>query len=441
MKRILIVLAAAVLISAIAQTADAQFEGEVREIRMDTIMGIPEPTKVGVDEMRYIGLDYITGNDSLYMNYVTQIVQWDLDFHAEYELVRVDSFFMQVYGLTEVDVEGWKRMGAALLVKLEAEFPGTKMMRVRWQLWDAESEELFARGVQERPRAEWRDLGHEIANDLVYNLTGDQGIFLSKIVYCKRMGRAKEVFTADYDGSNEQQLTTTGTLNLSPTFSPDRRWIFFISYLDGRPSLYRIPADGGDAHQVAKYDGIMAAPSVSPDGNKIACVLTKDGNSEIYVLDLQGNIIKRLTRHWAIDTAPCWSPDGSMMAFASDRSGAPQIYTMDSDGLNVRRVTYKGGYNDSPIWSGKGDRLTFVSRTPRGRFDLASCDTSGADYRILTEVGQNENPHFSPDGKHIIFSSTRLGQASIFTMDITGRNQRRATNSGDCSNPSWGPNP
>ena len=128
-----------------------------------------------------------------------------------------------------------------------------------------------------------------------------------------------------------------------------------------------------------------------------------------------------------------------MLAFASDRTGSPQIYIMDSFGLNVRRLTYEGRYNDSPIWSDRGDRITFVSRTKQGRFDLASIDTSGYDYRVMTQVGQNENPHFAPDGKHIIFSSNRLGPRDIFTMDITGRNQRRLTRYGACSNPVWGP--
>jgi TolB protein len=116
---------------------------------------------------------------------------------------------------------------------------------------------------------------------------------------------------------------------------------------------------------------------------------------------------------------------------------------MDSDGLETRRLTYQGVYNDSPIWAARGERITFVSRTPSRRFDLASIDTSGTAYRILTKVGMNENPHFAPDGKHIIFASDRLarpGQSGdIYTMDISGENQRRVTHTGDASNPCWGP--
>ncbi|UCE25344.1 MAG: Tol-Pal system beta propeller repeat protein TolB [Candidatus Zixiibacteriota bacterium] len=422
----------------IASTASAQSDEDIRRIFFDTISGEYQATPIGVDEMKYIGNRYITRDDSVLMYYTTRIIQNDLDFYADFELIPLDSFFLKTYEINEMTVLGWRRLGADLLVRLEAEFPGDKL-RVRWRLFDTIRQQQFARGLVERPKTDWRRLGHEISNEVVHTLTGERGIFLTRIAFVREVKNGKEIFTADYDGANEKQLTFTGSINISPFFAPDRSEIYFTSYMRGDPQLYKVNTRNLEIVQVAKYEGIVAAPAISPDGNKIACVLSKDGNSEIYVLDLSGRIIKRLTRHRAIDTAPTWSPDGRMIAFSSDRTGSPQIYLMDSDGLNVRRLTYQGGYNDSPIWSSRADRITFVSRTKYGRFDLASIDTAGYDYRILTEVGQNENPHFSPDGKHIIFSSTRLGPKDIFTMDITGRNQRRLTRSGNCSNPNWGP--
>lgn len=411
---------------------------EVRNIFFDTITAGFEPTLIGVDEMRYIGNQYITADDSTVMQYTTRIIQNDIDFYADFELVRTDTFYLILYEIDFLDLLGWQRLGATYLVKLEAEFPGPNL-RVRWRLYDTARKQQFARGTLERDKSRWRELGHDVANEIVHTLTGEKGIFRTKIVYAKQTGDTKELFLADYDGANEQQLTQTSSINVSPFFNPDGSEVYFTSYVEGDPQLYRVNVFTGKISRAAKFPGIIAAPAISPDGNKIACVLSKDGNSEIYVLALNGRIIKRLTRHWSIDTSPTWSPDGRLIAFASDRSGRPQIYIMDSDGLNVRRLTYEGGYNDSPVWSKRGDRITFVSRTKTGRFDVASIDTSGRDYRILTEVGMNENPHFSPDGKHVIFSSTRLGSRDIFTMDITGRNQRRLTRSGHCSNPVWGP--
>ncbi len=414
-------------------------EQEVFEYLFDTLRtGDVSSTPIGVDEMKYIGNQYISRNDSTLMRYITAVVQFDIDFYADFELILIDSFYMKTYEITELDALGWSRLGATYLIRLEAEFPG-KNIRVRWSLVDTIRKQQFARGKVEKRKSEWRLLGHEIANEVVKTLTGETGIFFSKIVYAKRNGENKELYISDFDGANERQLTNNQSINISPSFSPDGKFVFFTSYMHGDPQLYSVDVNSLITKKIGDFPGMMGAPSMSPDGDKIACVLSKDGNSEIYLLDLEGKVIKRLTRHRAIDTSPTWSPNGKHIAFVSDRTGRPQIYIMDSFGLNVRRLTYEGRYNDSPIWSQHGDRLTFVSRTKFGRFDLASIDTSGADFRVLTEVGMNENPHFSPDGKHIIFSSTRLGPQDIFTMDITGRNQRRLTRYGNCSNPVWGP--
>lgn len=421
--------------------SSAYSQSDIRTYDYDTLdvsRRIVQATPIGIDEMKYIGNDFISHDDTVLMNYVTRIVQNDVDFHADFRTVTVDSFFVKMYEIKELDILSWQRLGADFLVKLEAEFPGKKM-RVRWRLFDTIRQQRITNGIVQRNKSYWRNLGHEIANEIVRNLTGEDGIYLSKITYIKKMGDAKEVCVADYDGANEIQLTHTGTINISPIFHPKKDEIYFTSFVEGDPKLFKVDISSKKMSKVAEFPGIVAAPAISPDGNKIACVLSKDGNSEIYVLNMKGKVIKRLTRHRSIDSAPTWSPDGRMIAFSSDRTGSPQIYIMDSDGLNVRRLTYQGRYNDSPIWSSRGDRITFVSRTKYGRFDLASIDTSGADYRIYTEVGQNENPHFSPNGKHIIFSSTRLGPMDIFTMDINGRNQSRMTRFGNCSNPNWGP--
>ncbi|HUV31087.1 MAG TPA: Tol-Pal system beta propeller repeat protein TolB [Acidobacteriota bacterium] len=435
MKRhlLLVVLSLAAFASASAQ------DERVRNVLFDTLRtGDVQPTPIGVDEMKYVGNRYITADDSALMRYTTTIIQRDLDFYADFDLVPLDSFYLKTYEIFELDLLGWERLGADLVVKLEAEFPG-RNLRVAWKLFETVRRRQVANGRLEYNRAYWRELGHDIANEVVYNLTGERGIFRTKIAYIRKIEAAKELFVADYDGANERQLTSNGSTNLSPAFAPDGDELYFTSYVEGDPQLFKVDISTGEVTKVASFPGLVAAAAVSPDGDKIACVLTRDGNSEIYLIDRDGRIIKRLTHHWAIDTAPTWSPDGRMIAFSSDRTGSPQVYIMDAFGLNVRRLTYRGGYNDSPVWSQRGDRITFVSRDKRGRFDLASTDTSGTSYRILTELGMNENPHFSPDGKHIIFSSNRLGPREVFTMDISGRNQRRLTRSGGCSNPDWGP--
>ncbi len=413
---------------------------KVRNVYFDTLkIGYVEPTPIGVDEMKYVGNEYIDKNDSSLMRYVTGIVKRDIDFYADFDLVPIDSFFIKTYEILEMDLRGWKRLGADYVLKLEAEFPGRRNMRVYWKLFYTFNYRRIDKGRIEVHRDEWRHMAHRISNEIVRTLTGEKGIFLTKVAYVKKIGKAKEIAIADYDGANERLLTNNGSINLSPTFSPNGKEIFFTSFLEKDPKLFKVNIASGRLTKLTDFPGLAAAPSVSPNGKRLACVLSKDGNSEIYVLDMKGRVKRRLTHNRSIDTAPSWSPNGNYITFTSDRSGRPQVYMMDSDGRRQRRLTYEGKYNDSPSWSTRGDRVIFVSRSKRGRFDIASIDTSGIDYHIMTEVGMNENPHFSPDGKHLVFSSTRLGKPDIFTMDVTGRHQRRLTRTGSCTNPVWGP--
>ncbi len=423
----------------LAGSAAAQ-DTSIRTIPFDTISGGFRAIPVAVDNMKPATSDPISADDSLLMQYVVRVIQNDLDFYADFELIPLDPFYMETYELTELDIGGWQRLGADYVVKLDGSFPGANM-RVMWRLYDTRSRREIADGQFDYHRQFWRLLAHDVANQVVQEMTGDPGIFRTKIAYIKKIGQAKELFMADYDGANEKQLTNNKSINVSPAFAPDAEHVYFTSYKGGTPQLYRVDVNTGEERQIGDFPGSVTAPSVSPDGKKIACVLSKDGDHEIYVLDLEGRIIKRVTRHPAIESSPTWSPDGRYIAYSSDRTGSPQIYISDADGIETRRLTFAGGYNDSPVWSHRGDRITFVSRTPRGRFDLASIDTSGYDYRIMTQLGTNENPHFSPDGKHIVFSSTRLSGGDIFTMDLSGRNQRRLTSEGNVTNPAWGPLP
>lgn len=429
---------ASILVLCCSMTASAQSD-EVRNIFFDTMRaGDVQPTPIGVENPRHIGTTQLGGEEYTILSELAQVVRWDINFYADFDLVEVDTFFLKTYEITELDFLGWMRLGARYVARLEVEFPGPNV-RVYWRLFDTQTQNQFARGQIEENRQFVREIAHNIANEIVYTLTGDPGIFRTQIVYVRKLGKAKELFVCDYDGYNERQLTRNGSLNISPTFHPIREEVFFTSYAGGKPDLYKADIQTGKISKVASYPGIVAAPAVSPQGDRIACVLSKDGNSEIYLLSLNGEIIRRLTNHSAIESSPSWSPDGSRIAFTSDRTGTPQIYVMNADGSDVTRLTYEGGYNDSPLWSKRGERVTFVSRTKQGRFDLASIRTDGTDYRVLTQIGMNENPHFAPDGKHIVFASTRLSGGDIFTMDVTGRNQRRLTRVGNASNPTWGP--
>lgn len=395
-----------------------------------------EPERISVEDSRYIGISYIDRADSIIMQNCAIILRKDLDFSPYFQIVLLDSFFLRHMELTEMSVLGWKRLGTKYLVKLDVEFPGDNM-RLRYRLIDVDNSMEFDRGKFEAAKADYRALTHTVANAIIKTLTGEEGVFRTRVVYSRKVGDAKEIYISDFDGYNERQITKNGSLNLSPTFGPEGNNIYFTSYMDDRPKLYRFNLPSGTMEIFSEHKGLNTAAAVSPDGDEIACVLSKDGNSEIYLLDRGGEIKQRLTKSWAIETAPAWSPDGQKIAFTSDRTGSPQIYIMDKDGTNVRRISYMGSYNDSPCWSPRGDRIAFVSRD-RG-FIVCSVDTEGNDFKILAYLGNNENPRYSPDGNHIIFTSDRLGQKELYTMDLFGQNQHRLTVKGGYASPSWGP--
>jgi len=397
-----------------------------------------EPTNIAVEEAKYGGVELITGKDSLLMRNCTVILQNDLDFSPYFEITPVDTFFMRHMELKWMTPLSWKRLGVSYVIKLEVEFPRDKI-KLRYRLISTESGREINHEKFQTKRRDYRALVHEVANDIIKTLRGDKGIYRTKIIYTKKIGEGEgsEIFIADYDGHNERQLTNNKSINLLPAFTPDGRYIYFTSYMDGDPKIYMLNLETNSVDLIAEYPGLNTAPAVSPDGKTIACVLSKDGNSEIYLLNRQGKIKKRLTYNWSIETSPTWSPNGKEIAFTSDRSGSPQIYIMDAEGLNIRRLTYQGSYNDSPCWSSNGDRIVFVNRN--GNFRIASIGVDGAGFQVLSEIGSNENPHFSPDGNHIVFSSVRLGKKEIYAMDLFGNNKQRITKGENCSNPAWSP--
>jgi TolB protein len=395
-----------------------------------------EPNKIAVEDARYVDVGILSAADALILNDFSGILRQDLDFSPFFEIILYDPEFMRHMEMTEMTIQGWGWMGAGYVVKLEAEFPGNDI-KMRYRLYTTDLQREIRNEKFEANKLAWRTMAHEMANDIVKYLTGDEGIYRCKIIYARQTDKGKELYLADYDGFDEQRLTYTGSIAISPCVTPDGDAVYFTGYNDDSPKIYSLSLKGGKMEAIAGYSGINAAPAVSPDGKHVACVLSKDGNSEIYLLERNGKIVRRLTYSWAIESSPTWSPDGKEIAFTSDRTGSPQIYIMDNEGLNVRRLTYDGKYNDSPCWSPRGDKIAYVTRDRV--FKICIIDINGRNFQPLAESGDNENPHFSPDGNHILFTSNRSGGTDIYAMDIFGQNLRRITTNGHCSSPVWVP--
>ena len=282
-----------------------------------------------------------------------------------------------------------------------------------------------------------RRLAHQVADDILQQLTGQLGISSTWIAFVSKHGNGKEIYMMDYDGQRLRRITTTGAINLMPVWAPIGQRLAFMSWRTGTPSIDVLDADGKITRQNAAGGTMNICPDWSPDGRKIVYASNAPGNAEIYLLDLVGGRSTRLTNSTAIDTSPSFSPNGREIAFTSDRSGSPQIYVMDVEGLNVRRLTTGEEYADAAAWSPRGDKIAYVSRR-EGRFDIVVVDVaSGATARLTHGEGSNENPRWSPDGRHLVFASSRAGRFDIYTMRADGADVRRLTQGGDCETPDW----
>ena len=394
-----------------------------------------EETNIAVEDFVAAEGTKLLVSDSIILVRMAEIIRNDLNFSPYYKVIEIDSFYMRHMELEIMTLLGWSHLGAEYVVKGEGEFRGDEIT-FRYKLYSAKSGMIFARGKFRSPIKNQRRLAHTVANDIIYYLTGDKGVFDTRVCFISKRTGNKELFLCDYDGANIYQLTNNGSINLSPAFDPDNRKILFTSYLSGDPQLYQYDLIDGQVDQLAAYPGINAAARVSPDGKNIVCALSRDGNSELYLLERNGKIKRRLTHTSSIESGPCWSPSGKEIAFTSDRTGSPQLYVMDIDGVNLRRLTFQGSYNDSPDWSPKGDEIVFLSRV-NGKFNICTIDIMGGNFKVLTENGNNENPRWSPDGNHIIFSSTRTGNKEIYIMDRFGFEEKRLTTGDDNSNPAW----
>jgi TolB protein len=283
-----------------------------------------------------------------------------------------------------------------------------------------------------------RSAVHRMADEVVFQITGEKGVHNTKLAYTVLQGASKEIFISDFDGANVKQVTQNQSINLSPAWSPDGKKIAFTSYLKRNPDLYLVDVDGKNLQRFSYYPGLNVSPSWSPDGKKIALMMGMEGKSDIFLIDTNGGNPRKLTKGHGNEASPTWSPNGESIAFVSDRSGSPQIYIMGGDGTNLRRLTFEGNYNTNPSWSPKGDRIAFCGRA-EGRFHIFTIGRDGSGLRRMTSnPGNNESPSWSPDGRYIAFSSSRAGASKIFIMNANGFNQRGLTSSkGGEASPAW----
>tara|TARA_B100001250_G_scaffold407922_1_gene429479 strand:- start:661 stop:2013 length:1353 start_codon:yes stop_codon:yes gene_type:complete len=338
------------------------------------------------------------------------------------------------------------------LVKAQALITGKVLMedeklKVEFRLWDIlAGKEMLALAFTTVPN-NWRRVGHIITDKVYERLTGEKGYFDTRIIYVSEEGpktqRIKKLAIMDQDGFNTKYLTLGNELVLTPRFNPTNQMVTYLSYFRNLPRVYILDIETGTQEVVGDFPGMTFAPRFSPDGKKIIMSFAKDGNSDIYTMNLENRIVERITNHPSIDTSPSYSPDGKFITFNSDRSGYQQIYVMKSDGSKVKRISFGNGLYGTPVWSPRGDLIAFT-KLHKGKFYIGVMREDGKGERLLTENFYQEAPSWAPNGRVLIFyretKTNNKGEgfsAKLWSIDLTGYNERLVQTETDASDPSW----
>jgi TolB protein len=377
------------------------------------------------------------GGDSDLARTINSVVSGDLQRTGLFRLV--DPSGKSPHELAEVSYPDWQSRGADALVIGNAIKQANGRIEARFRLLDVVKQaELTGQSVSANG-SEIRAVGHRIS-DLIYEkLTGDQGVFSTRIAYVNKQGKKFSLIVADSDGYNEQVVLAQNEPIMSPAWSPDGSHLVYVSFELGHATVYVQSLYTNQRKLLADFRGSNSAPAWSPDGKQMAVVLTRDGSSEIYLIKPDGSGIHRITYNGSITTEPIFSPDGQTLLFTSDQGGSPQIYSMPVAGGSQQRLTFGDGNNFSPRFSPDGKGFVYTHFTG-GKFYIATQDFQTGQVQILTAGGWEKKPSFAPNGKLILFASEARGRGILATVSSDGRVQQHMfTDSGDAREPVWGP--
>ncbi len=378
---------------------------------------------------------------------ISKIIEVNLKTSGLFNPLNKDAF-LQAPDIANLKprFEDWNLIKAQALITGKVSYTDEKL-RVEFRLWDVlAGKEMIALAFTTVP-TNWRRVGHIITDKVYQRLTGEKGYFDTRIIYVAEEGpktnRIKKLAIMDQDGANNKFLTLGNELVLTPRFNPTSQMVTYLSYFRNLPRVYLLDIETGTQEVVGDFPGMTFAPRFSPDGKKIIMSFAKDGNSEIYTMDLENRIVEKITNHPSIDTSPSFSPDGKFICFNSDRSGYQQIYVMKSDGSNVKRISFGKGLYGTPVWSPRGDLIAFT-KLHKGKFYIGVMRIDGSGERLLTENFYQEAPSWSPNGRVLIFyretKTDDKGEgfsAKLWSIDLTGYNERMVKTPTDASDPSW----
>ncbi len=376
---------------------------------------------------------------------VTQVITNNLKRSGLFAPIDQAAYIEKVVNIDAApQFANWKTISAQALVTGRMTRQPDGRLKAEFRLWDvATGQQLTGQQYFTSPEY-WRRIAHIISDQIYERLTGEKGYFDSRVVFVDETGakerRVKKLALMDQDGANVRYLTRGTDLVLTPRFSPSTQEITYMEFGQGDPRVYLYNIETGQREIVGNFPGMSFSPRFSPDGQRIIMSLQQGGNSNLFVMDLRSKSTTRLTDTPAIDTSPSYAPDGTRLCFESDRGGKPQIYVMPATGGPAQRISFGDGTYSTPVWSPRGDYIAFTKQGG-GQFSIGIIKPDGSGERILTSGFHNEGPTFAPNGRVLMFFRDPGGNGgpSLFTVDISGRNEQRVPTPGFASDPAWSP--
>jgi TolB protein len=368
---------------------------------------------------------------------IAAIVQADLERSGQFR--AVDSAGAALDETSRPDVSPWRQKGADSLAVGSISRLADGRWDVRFRLWDVVRGQDLGGQSYAVAVGDLRLAAHRIADFIYEKLTGEKGIFSTRIAYVTKAGNRYNLWVADADGENAQSALASPEPIISPAWSANGGQLAYVSFESRKPVVYVHDVASGRRRLIANFRGSNSAPAWSPDGRTLAVTLTRDGGSQLYTISANGGEPRRLTQSNGIDTEPVYSVDGRSIYFVSDRGGAPQIYRMPATGGDPQRVTFTGGYNISPAISPDGRWLAYISRIS-GAFKLQVMEVASGNVTSLTDTTADESPSFAPNGRLIVYATRQGGREALMTTTLDGKIKARlAGQGGDIREPDWGP--
>jgi TolB protein len=432
-RRRLLAGAAGVAAAGIAGSAGAVLRLEVTE-------GNVQPVPIAIPD--FLGG---TSGDSELARSISQVITADLRRSGLFLPIDPAAFIERIANADAVPrFADWKAINAQALVTGRLTRQTDGRLKSEFRLWDVFSgQQLIGQQYFTTPD-NWRRVAHIISDAIYERLTGEKGYFDTRVVFVDETGprerRVKRLAIMDQDGAAVRYLTRGEDLVLTPRFNPSTQEITYMSYGQGDPRVFLLNIETGQREIVGNFPGMSFSPRFSPDGQRVILSLQQGNNSNLFVMDLRSKSVTRLTDTAAIDTAPCYSPDGAQICFESDRGGTQQIYVMPAAGGAAQRISFGSGSYSTPVWSPRGDAIAFTKRGS-GTFGIGVIKPDGSGERLLTDGFHNEGPTWAPNGRVLMFFRDPGGNsgASLFTIDLTGRNEQRIPTPAYASDPAWSP--